>query len=53
MSFAAAVPAAERQRRLAFFYDVAAVGGRAIRSVRRDPEALIPALVIPVFFFVE
>ena len=52
MSFAAAVPAAERQRRLAFFYDVAAVGGRAIRSVRRDPEALIPALVIPIFFFV-
>ena len=43
---------AERTRRLAFFYDVAAVGGRAIHSIRRDPEAVIPALIIPVFFFV-
>ena len=52
MSSLPAVPVAERKRRLAFFYDVAAVGGRAIRSVRRDPEALIPALIIPVFFFI-
>ena len=52
MTSLAAVPLAERRRRLAFLYDVAAVGGRAIRSVRRDPEALVPALIIPVFFFI-
>ncbi len=52
MSSTAGPPALERKRRLAFFSDVAAVGGRALRSIRRDPEAVIPALVIPVFFFV-
>ena len=31
--------------------DVAAVSRRAIRSVMRDPETVIPALIFPVFFF--
>ena len=39
-------------RRGGFFRDVAAVSKRALRSVARDPEMVIPALVIPVFFFV-
>ncbi len=31
--------------------DVAAVAGRAVRGTRRDPEAVIPAVIIPVFFY--
>ena len=38
-------------RRGGFLGDVAAVSRRALRSVARDPETVIPALIIPVFFF--
>ena len=38
-------------RRGGFFRDVHAVSKRALRSVVRDPEMVIPALIIPVFFF--
>ena len=34
-----------------FLGDVASVAGRALRSIPRDPEVIIPALIIPVFFF--
>ena len=34
-----------------FVGDVFSVAGRAIRSIKRDPEAVIPALIFPVFFF--
>jgi ABC-2 type transport system permease protein len=27
------------------------VAGRALRAVPREPEALIPALIVPIFFF--
>lgn len=27
------------------------LGGRALRSIPRDPESIIPALIVPVFFF--
>jgi ABC-2 type transport system permease protein len=27
------------------------LGGRALRSIPRDPESIIPALVVPMFFF--
>ena len=40
-----------RARRAGFIRDVLSLGGRAMRSIPRDPEAVIPALVIPVFFF--
>ena len=38
-------------RESGFLRDVYTVSGRALRSVKRDPETLIPALIIPVFFF--
>lgn len=41
-----------RHRRWAFFSDLAAVSSRALRATRRDIESLLPALIIPVFFFV-
>ncbi len=35
-----------------FLHDISAVAGRALRSIPREPEAVIPALIEPVFFFV-
>ena len=40
-----------KARRAGFVRDVMSLGGRALRSIPRDPEAIIPAMVIPVFFF--
>ncbi len=34
-----------------FFTDLATVARRAIRSLPREPEAIIPAIIVPVFFF--
>jgi ABC-2 type transport system permease protein len=34
-----------------FARDLVSVGGRAIRGALRDPEALIPAIIIPAVFF--
>ena len=41
-----------RARRAGFLRDVMSLGGRAARSIPRDMEMLIPALIIPVFFFI-
>ena len=41
-----------RARRSNFLRDVMSVAERALRSIPRDVEGVIPALVIPVFFFV-
>ena len=38
-------------RRAGFLRDVMSLGIRAIRSLPRDPESILPALIIPVFFF--
>ena len=38
--------------RRGFFDDLRSISLRAIRLTWRDPEAFLPALVIPVFFFV-
>jgi ABC-2 type transport system permease protein len=49
------VPAAERRTLAApssFGSDVAALTARAIRALLREPESFIPALAIPLFFFV-
>lgn len=35
-----------------FVRDLVTVAGRALRSIPREPEAVIPALIIPVFFYV-
>ena len=34
-----------------FWWDLRSVAGRALRAVPREPEALVPALIIPLFFF--
>jgi ABC-2 type transport system permease protein len=39
-------------RKAGFLADLVSVAGRALRSIPREPEAVIPALVIPLFFFV-
>ena len=41
-----------RARKAGFWHDLMSVGGRAIRRASREPEAIIPALIIPVFFYV-
>ena len=35
-----------------FWRDLLSVAGRALRAIPREPEALVPALIIPLFFFV-
>lgn len=40
-----------RARRGGFANDLLAVAGRALRSIPREPEAVIPALIVPLFFF--
>ncbi|HUY23428.1 MAG TPA: ABC transporter permease [Acidimicrobiales bacterium] len=35
-----------------FVVDVASVARRAIRQIPREPEAVIPALIVPIFFYV-
>lgn len=35
-----------------FFRDLVSVSKRALRSVTREPEFMIPSLIIPLFFFV-
>lgn len=39
-------------RRANVFHDLVTVASRACRSVFREPEFIIPALIVPVFFFV-
>lgn len=41
-----------RARRAGFAADVVSVAGRAVRSIPREPEGVIPALIVPLFFFV-
>jgi ABC-2 type transport system permease protein len=41
-----------RARRAGFFADVTSVAIRALRQVARDPFGVIPALIVPVFFYV-
>jgi ABC-2 type transport system permease protein len=38
-------------RRAGFLPDLAAVATRALRQIPREPEAVIPAIIIPMFFF--
>lgn len=39
-------------RHAGFLADLRSVAGRAVREIPREPEAVIPAVVVPVFFFV-
>ena len=42
---------AVRARRAGFAADLVSVAGRAIRRLPREPEVVIPALIVPVFFY--
>jgi len=44
-------PGAVRARPAGFLADCVSVAGRALRAIPREPEAMIPAIVVPVFFF--
>lgn len=39
-------------RHAGFLADVRSVAGRAVREIPREPEAVIPAIIVPVFFFI-
>jgi len=41
-----------RARKAGFAADLVSVAGRAIRRLPREPEAIVPALIVPVFFYV-
>jgi len=41
-----------RARPAGFLHDLISVAIRALKLIPRDPESVIPALVVPVFFFV-
>jgi ABC-2 type transport system permease protein len=43
---------AVRARPPGFWADLVSVSGRALRSIPREPAEIIPALMIPLFFFV-
>jgi ABC-2 type transport system permease protein len=40
-----------RARRAGFLADVSSIAGRALRGILREPEFVLPAIVIPLFFF--
>ena len=39
-------------RRTSFLHGMRVVGYRAVRSIPKEPETAIPAIIVPVFFFV-
>ncbi len=41
-----------RRHKAGFIKDLLSVSERALRSIRRDPETTVPALLIPVFMYV-
>jgi ABC-2 type transport system permease protein len=49
---AAARAGTVQPRPAGFVADLLSIAGRAVRQIPREPESVIPALVVPVFFFV-
>jgi len=47
-----AAPPVVRARPAGFLSDMRTVATRALRAVPREPESIIPALIVPVFFYV-
>jgi ABC-2 type transport system permease protein len=45
-------PSTIRARAAGFLADTRSIAGRAVRAIPREPEAVVPALVVPLFFFV-
>ncbi len=52
MPDSASIRSVRRFRRWAFFSDLAAISSRALRATKRDIESLLPALIVPIFFYV-
>ena len=48
---AIAAPARVEPRPAGFFNDLVAVAGRALRQIPREPEFMVPAIIVPLFFF--
>ena len=48
----AVAPPTPLARRSSMWHDLVTVARRAIRGVFREPEFIIPALVVPVFFYI-
>jgi len=49
---APAAPPVVRARPAGFLSDLRTVATRALRAVPREPESIIPALIVPLFFYV-
>jgi ABC-2 type transport system permease protein len=49
---AGAAGAGIKARKKGFVHDVLTVATRALRAIPRDTESIIPALIVPVFFYV-
>ena len=49
---ASPTPSASGPARPGFAADLLSVAGRAVRRLPREPESIIPALIVPVFFYV-
>jgi ABC-2 type transport system permease protein len=49
---AVAIPTPPAARRTSFLHGMRVVGYRAVRSIPKEPETAVPAIIIPVFFFV-
>lgn len=52
MIAAEAIEAPIRARRAGFLRDLLSVAGRAVRALPRQPESVIPGIIIPAFFFI-
>ena len=52
MTDATITPGGGLTNRVSFLTDIATIARRAVRSVVREPEYVVPALIIPFFFFV-
>jgi ABC-2 type transport system permease protein len=52
MIAAEALEAPIRARRAGFLRDLLSVAGRAVRALPRQPESVIPGIIIPAFFFI-
>jgi len=48
---AIAAPTRVEPRPAGFFNDLVAVAGRALRQIPREPEFMVPAIIVPLFFF--
>ncbi|HLG92825.1 MAG TPA: ABC transporter permease [Acidimicrobiales bacterium] len=40
-----------RAREAGFLRDLASVAGRALRQIPREPESIVPAVIVPTFFY--